>query len=120
MKITELGKPENLEKLNFMVAKICNIETYSLGNHHFKSKFLDNFSGESKRYHPTTNAKQCLEATPYCDVSCERSLNPDIKTVWAAKIVNYENPYWAEGETELIARCLALVYSVCGEDVPID
>jgi len=109
IKTVDLGLPENLEKLNYLVGKIAGkeIEFDSYGRVHE----VLNGGYDNRRYSPHSNPFQCLEATPRMDISCA----PDNKFVVSHERMEFENP--VTHESELIARCLALVFSVHGEEV---
>lgn len=108
IKTQDLGRPENLERLNWLVGKINGKRIDYIGM--IGHVWVENKGYEL--YSPTTNAAQCLEATPRMDISCA----PDNKFVVSHESMEFENP--VAHESELIARCLALVYSVHGEEVP--
>lgn len=118
IKTVNLGLPENLERLDFLVGKLTGkhvvwlkgMNVVRLAKGWDRQEIGDNYS-------PTTNAQQCLDATPLMDISVAgRDING--KTRWLAchYYSHLKNPQ--EGDTELIARCLALVYSVYGDEVP--
>lgn len=118
MKTIELGKPENLEKLNFLVGKIMGRNVHIDRDGECFEEGADEHGEWVNRYHPSTNVMQCFDATPLCDIHLAFGVI-DNKVYYATKIATKEqNKYlWANSESELIARCLALIYSKYGEEV---
>lgn len=106
IKTVDLGLPENLEKLNYLVGKIAGKDV----------EFHDSGCKENKNYgypyySPATNATQCLEATPKCEITVYGD------NTWGAAIEG--KPFLVNSfQSELLARCIALVYGVYGDEVP--
>lgn len=122
MKTTDLGESENLKKLNYLVAKITGHG--EIRYFHGSPRIYDVLNERNGDYSPTTNAEQCLAATPYCNVNGIHNISPYSMKSWRAimhckKSFEMHDPFvcHADADTELIARCLALVYSVYGEEV---
>lgn len=118
MKTTDLGLPENLEKLNYVVGKICglNVFIYKEPKKHICKLCSWSWDIDCVNYSPAVNASQCLEATPKCIVTNRAGMYLAVIGEWGEG--NIEGKKLMAYETELIARCLALVYSEYGDNVP--
>lgn len=114
IKTSDLGLPENLEKLNFVVGKIIGKRRI-----HFIAEKCFHGTLSPAAYSPTTDANQCFEATPLCEIRISFGHPAQINgKCYRAKI--YGADYFSSMGfvSELIARCIALVYSVYGNEVP--
>lgn len=115
MKTTELFAIENRELFHNVVAFILKKSTTVLDG----VVWTTNNNG-LVRYSPTTNPTQCFEATPFCEVT-PVFLRDKVAYGYSCGMV--EKPIkqadrYVEDESELVARCMALVYFYFKEDVP--
>ncbi len=129
IRTVDLGLPENFERLDYLVGKIAGKNVVWLkGMNVVRLAISWDRQELGDRYSPTTDAQQCLEATPRCSIiysykiidisDSERKFIDKYKAaIFSVKAVK-GNVEYIYGSSELIARCLALVYSVYGDEVP--
>lgn len=114
----DLGNPENLKKLDYLVGKITDVPLSIIDGDVFRMDKVEFDRGLFPvKYSPTTNVAQCFEATKNgFNIWWDHTNDPrDGGLVCFVAIGKSESMVH---ESELIARCLALVYSAYLNEVP--